>query len=88
MKSEAIKQLDKQSEKAGGKGMNWMKEAKRISARPGEDVCGSFTLPEHMDENFTPVQSPERIASYFAKISQEFSPLNEDTLPDSPSSLS
>ena len=43
IKSEAIRKLDKQLEKAGGKGMNWMKEAKRISARPGEDDCASFT---------------------------------------------
>ena len=54
MKVEAIKQLDKQLDKAKGKGMNWMKEAKRISTRPGDDASASFTLPEHLDENLTP----------------------------------
>ena len=80
MKIEAIKQLDKQLDKAKGKGMNWMKEAKRISTRPGDDDSASFTLPEHLDENLTPSQSAERIVSYFAKISQEYKPIEEDTL--------
>ena len=67
MKIEAIKQMDKQLNKAKGKGMNWMKEAKRISTRPGDDDSVSFTLPEHLDKNLNPSQSAERIFSYFFK---------------------
>ena len=51
-----------------------------MSARPGEDDSATFTLPEHLDENLTPEQSAERIASYFSKISQEYKPIEEDTL--------
>ena len=80
IKVEAIKQLDKQLDKAKGKGMSWMKEAKWISARPWEDDCATFTLPEHLDENLTPEQSAERIARYLSKISQEYKPIEEDTL--------
>ena len=80
IKVEATKQLNKQIDKAGGKGMQWIQEAKRISARPGEDVSPSFTLPGHLDENLTPEQSAERIVAYFSKISQEYKPIEEDVL--------
>ena len=42
VKSEGKKALNKQIEKAKEKGSHWMKEAKRLSARPGEDVTESF----------------------------------------------
>ena len=80
MKVEATKQLNKQIEKAGGKGMQWMQEAKRISTRPGEDTSPSFTLPGHLDDNLTPEQSAERIVAFFSKISQELKPVEEDIL--------
>ena len=34
--------------------------------------------PEHLDENLTNEQSAERIVSYFAKISQEYKPIEEE----------
>ena len=58
-----------------------MRKAKEMAARPGEDTSGSFSLPGHIDENLSASQSAEKLVKYFSKISQEFTPLEEDTLP-------
>ena len=58
--------------------MKWFQEAKRVSARPGEDVTGKFSQPNHVDDNLTPEQSAEKIADYFSKISKEYTPIEED----------
>ena len=57
---------------------------KSLGAQPGDptDSC-SFTLPAHINENLTDQQSAERIAAHFSAISQEFSPLNIESLPES-----
>ena len=54
-----------------------------MSARPGDNTSNSFTLPSHVDRNITTEDSAEEIVEYFAKISQEFTPIEEDTLPES-----
>ena len=57
---------------------------KKLGAQPGD--CsneGSFTLISHLDDNLTTDESTEKIAEHFSKISQEFSPLNVNLLPDS-----
>ena len=79
IKVEEEKALEKQLENANGKGMKWMREANRLSARPGEDISATFSLPNHIDANFTPIQSAEAIADYFSKISQEYTPIEDDT---------
>ena len=71
--------MDKQLENAEEKGLKWFKEAKRMSARPGDNTSNSFTLPSHIDRNLTTEDSAEEIVEYFAKISQEFTPIEEDT---------
>ena len=81
MKYEANKQLNKQIETAGEGGMKWIREAKRLSARPGEDTSPAFSLPSHIDRNLTAKESAEEIVSFFAKISQEFTPIEDDILP-------
>ena len=54
---------------------------KRLGARPGDcDKMNNFSLPSHA--NLSPLQSAERIADHFSQISQEYPPLNRDTLPD------
>ena len=54
---------------------------KRLGARPGVcDEMNNFSLPSHA--NLSPLQSAERIADHFSQISQEYPPLNRDTLPD------
>ena len=49
-----------------------------MSSRPGEDTSSSFSLQSHVDENLTPLQSAEKIVQYFAQISQEYTPIEED----------
>ena len=59
------------------------KTLNKLGAQPGD--CsdeGYFSLTSHLDENLSTEESTERIAQYFAKISQEFLPLNVDSLPD------
>ena len=56
---------------------------KKLGAQPGD--CsdeGSFNLISHVEENLNTEQSIERIAQYFAQISQEFPPLDETLLPE------
>ena len=68
----------KQLENSNAKGMKWFSEAKRFSARPGENVTGKFSLPTHVDDTLTSEQSAERIAVYFSKISKEYTHIKED----------
>ena len=59
------------------------KSLKKLGAQPGD--CsdeGAFSLSSHLDENLSAEESTERIARHFARISQEFLPLNTDLLPD------
>ena len=79
IKLENLKEIEKKIENANEKGMKWMRDADRMSARPGDDTTSTFTLPAHLDANFTPLQSAEAIASYFSSISQEYTPIEEDT---------
>ena len=54
-----------------------------MGARPGD--CsdeGTFSLPAHLDENLSDIQSAERICDYFASISAQYTPLNVSLLPD------
>ena len=41
----------------------------------------SFSLPYHAENEFTPLQSAEKLAYYFSKISQEFDPINPEFFP-------
>ena len=55
---------------------------KKMGAKPGECIdSNTFTLPTHESENLSAAQSAERIADYFAQISQEFPPLDYNLLP-------
>ena len=55
---------------------------KRMATRPGDCTdSNTFTLPGHESENLSAEQSAERIADYFAEISQEFPPLDKNLLP-------
>ena len=57
-------------------------DAKRLSTRSGEDVTSTFQLPCHIDRNLTAKDSGEEIADYFAKSGQEFTPIEEEILPE------
>ena len=81
IKLEGQKSLDKLFENAGHKGTKWLREANRMSSRPGEETSSTFSLQEHIDENLTSSQSAEKIVKYFSQISQEFTPIEQDTSP-------
>ena len=70
--------MEKEIDNAKEKGTHWMKEAKRMSAIPGEDVSGSFILPSHIRANMSAEESCESIVNYFSKISKEYTPIEED----------
>ena len=82
IKLEGQKLLDKNIEAANEeKGLKWLKNAKNLAARPCDDTSTTFTLPKHINRNLKAKQSANEIADYFAKISQEFKPIEEDSLP-------
>ena len=56
---------------------------KKLGAKPGDSENNSgFTLPNHLEENFSVEESAEQIAQHFAAISQEFPPLMKSNLPE------
>ena len=56
---------------------------KKLGARRGDcDTETGFTLTSHVEQNLSPKQSVERLAEYFSAISQEYSPLNIQRLPE------
>ena len=54
---------------------------KKLSLAPGENIETGFQLPHHLEEGLSSQQSVERIAEFFAHVSQEYSPLNVKELP-------
>ena len=69
-----LKQIDKGHEK----GNTWIREASRMSARPGDDNSEPFTLPSHIDANLIAEESTEAIVTFFSKISKEYTPIEQD----------
>ena len=54
-----------------------------MGAQPGDcSDSQAFTLPEYQQLNLTDQQCAEKIAAHFAAISQEYSPLNINLLPE------
>ena len=52
-----------------------------MGERIDESEVGPFSLPEHISQNLTNLQSAEKIASHFSLISQEYPPLDIKNLP-------
>ena len=48
IKKEAEKSIDRLLDNAEAQGMKWIREANRLSARPGEDQSPTFSLPSHV----------------------------------------
>ena len=56
---------------------------KTMGAQPGDcSDDNTFTLPNHQELNLTDQQCADRIASHFASISSEYTPLNINLLPE------
>ena len=58
------------------------KKIKQVGARLGEDTTSTFTLPSHLEQNLDPAAAAEQMAKHFSKISQEYPPLNHESLPE------
>ena len=55
---------------------------KKMGAMPGDCIdSNTFSLPNHETEMLSDQQSAEKIAEHFSAISQEFPPLDTETLP-------
>ena len=54
--------------------------AQTIGILKARQDFGTYTLENH--EKLTPVQAAEQIAIHFSKISQEFSPLSKENIPE------
>ena len=90
LKTEFKEKLEKAAQNFLRKNVDSLKESnpgqaynilKKMGAQPGEcEEQSSFTLPSHSD--LTPLESAEKIAEHFSKISREFPPLNMETLPE------
>ena len=54
---------------------------KILGAKPGDELDNSsFEISDHLEKNLTDLQSVERIAEHFSKISQEYPSLNMSDL--------
>ena len=74
--------LDKAIEDAVNKGSGWMRKAQALSSIPGQKDSSTFSLPNHIDKNLSAKQLAEKLVKKLSSISQEFTPLQEDTLPE------
>ena len=55
---------------------------KEVGARLGENDKSSFSLSSHVEQNLGPEAAAEKIADHFSAISQEYPPLDTESLPD------
>ena len=77
LKSEAEKFRQKiLSEVRNGKLGSSYKALRKLDTNFQDKKTGGFTLPGHVEENLTPLQSAEKLADYFSLISQEFEPIS------------
>ena len=72
--------IDDLKETAPGKAYTILKN---MGAQPGDCTDSqSFSLPNHQAENLSDQESAERIEQHFANISNEYKPLDLDSLPE------
>ena len=81
LREASTKFLEKQINLASSKNNSWLRHVKRLAARPGDNSESAFTLPKHVEENLTTLESCNKICEFFSKISQEYTPLDPANLP-------
>ena len=54
---------------------------KTIGSRLGECEAPNFSIPSHIEEELSPTEIANRLASHFSAISQEYPPIDIDTIP-------
>ena len=74
--------LNKQTEHVAARNNSWLKHVKRLTARPGDQPQSTFSLPQHVEDNLTALESSNKICEYFSTISQEYTPLCLEQLPE------
>ena len=82
MKEAASNLLAKQTGLVASKNTSWLKHVKRLTARPGDQPASTFSLPQHVEDDLTALESSNKICEFFSTISQEYTPLNAETLPE------
>ena len=82
LKDAAIDFLSKQVKLTTSANKNWLKHVKRIAARPGDLTSNTFTLPQHVEDGLSALESSNKICEFFSSISQEYSPLCVARLPE------
>ena len=82
LKEAASNLLAKQTGLVAAKNTSWLKHVKRLTARPSDQPCSSFSLPQHVEDDLTALESSNKICEFVNAISQEYNPLNACTLPE------
>ena len=82
IKTEGKKFISKQISLAGEKGNKWIRHTAALLARPGDSSKNHFDLPDHLERGLTDLESAEEIADFFSHISQEYEPLDIESLPE------
>ena len=82
LKESSEKFLNKQINLVSSKNNSWLKHVKKIAARPGDQPNPTFSLPKHVEDELSALESSNKICEFFSSISQEYTPLNSETLPE------
>ena len=82
LKESTVNFLNKQVNLVSTKSNSWLRHVKRIAARPGDQQTSTFSLPQHVEDELSAIESSNKICEFFSSISQEYTPLNSETLPE------
>ena len=82
LKDATTKFLNKQADNVTVKNNSWQKHVKQLTARPGDQPQDTFSLPKHVEDELNALESSNKICEYFSSISQEYTPLCIDDLPE------
>ena len=82
IKDATVEFLRKQTQKVTARNNDWLRHVKLLAARPGDQPQSSFSLPQHVEDNLSALESSNKICEFFCAISQEYSPLNTEMLPN------
>ena len=81
LRDAAVAFLQKQVGLVSMKSSSWLRHVKKLTAKPGDTISDTFSLPKHVEENLSALESSNLICEYFSSISQEYSPLDIPSLP-------
>ena len=76
LKEAATKFLNNQADLVTVKNNSWLKHVKQLTARPGDQTQSTFSLPKHVEEDLSALESSNKICEYFSSISPEYTPLS------------